>query len=364
MLNIQILGIGCKKSRALKANLLSALRAIPLEVTMEEVNAIEDIIKYQIAATPALLINQSIISEGYVPEVKELQLLLTQYNCSGMAMKNILVPTDFSPVAANAFQFALDVAKQQESEVTVLHVYHPFFDPDNPLAGKEDKSIEASAQKQLEAFIGENISPADHRDKSFDYKKIQKRVRFGFASDEITGNAENFDLVIMGTTGDGDWVEQIFGSVSSHVAQHAQCPVLLVPPGAKFKGFKTVVYASDHKPEDKILVQRVVGEMQLASDAVHFVHVKEKNDENFVIRNGKHELIPRTQEPPIDLTLAEITAENILSALNEYARIHQADLIIMSTTHRSFIENIFRRSLTKQMVLRAKTPILILHTNN
>lgn len=364
MLNIQLLGIGCKKSRALKANLLSALRAISVEAKMEEVNTIEDIIKYQIVATPALLINRSVVSEGYVPEVKELQSLLTQYNHSSMGIKNILVPTDFSTTAANAFQFALDVAKQQDSDVTILHIYHPFFDPENPLAGKGDKATEVSAQKQLEAFIGENMSPANHLDKAFDHKKLQKEVRFGFASDEITSYSGSFDLIIMGTTGDGDWVEQIFGSVSSHVGQHAQCPVLLVPPGSKYKGFKTVVYASDHKPEDKILVQRVVDEMQLSSNAVHFVHVKEKIDEDFVIRNGKHELIPRSQDPTIDLTLAEITADNILNGLNEYARIHKADLIIMSTTQRNFVENIFHRSLTKQMVLQAKTPILILHIND
>ncbi len=364
MIHIQILGIGCKKSRALKANLLAALRSLPVEASIEEVVKVEDIIKYQILATPALLINQHIVSEGYVPEVPELQFWLKNVDKPLLAMKKILVPTDFSHTAANAFHFALDMAKQYHGHLSLLHVYHPYFDPENPLAGKRDAASENAAKKRLEAFIGENISPANRKDKVIAHEKINKEVYFGFAADEIVNYSAKFDLVVMGTTGDGDWLERLFGSVSSHVAQHARCPVLLVPPKAKFKGFKTVVYASEHSVNDRALIRQIVDGMELAANAVHLVHVEKRSNEEYLLSNGKHELIPRVQKPLINVNLIEIKASNVLRALNEYAETHRSDLIIMNTAQRGFLENIFHRSLTKQMVLHATTPLLILHTSD
>lgn len=79
MLQIQILGIGCKKSRALKANVMAALDQFPLRVEVEEIVTVDDIVQYQIHSTPALLFNGIIISEGKVPEVTDIQGLLANF---------------------------------------------------------------------------------------------------------------------------------------------------------------------------------------------------------------------------------------------------------------------------------------------
>jgi hypothetical protein len=79
MLQIQILGIGCKKSRALKLNVMAALEQFPLPVEVEEIAAVNDIVQYQIHATPALLVNGLVISEENVPEVSEIKSLLANF---------------------------------------------------------------------------------------------------------------------------------------------------------------------------------------------------------------------------------------------------------------------------------------------
>ena len=38
-------------------------------------------------------------------------------------MQTILVPTDFSDNAKNAYQFAVKVAEKQEADLTLLHVF-------------------------------------------------------------------------------------------------------------------------------------------------------------------------------------------------------------------------------------------------
>ncbi len=364
MIRIQILGIGCKKSRALKANVLEALRTLPLEASLEEVTKVEDIVRYQILTTPALLINGEVMSEGYVPEVPELLFWFKHLEKPVTPMKNILLPTDFSDTAANAFRFAKQLAKQYNSHLTVLHIYHPYFDPENPLAGNKDSlKPEEAAQLQLEVFVGEHYSPANAEEPSLRHEQVRKVVRFGFAADEIVKCSEQFDLIVMGTTGDGDWLETVFGSVSSHVAQHARCPVLLIPPGARYNGFKTVVYASDRKSDDRVLIRQIVEDLALPADAVQLVHVQQQADEEYLVSNGRHELIPRNQQPLINVNLIEIKSNSVLKALNEYAENSKADLIIMNPGQRSFLEKTFHLSLTKRMVLKAIRPILVLHTN-
>lgn len=79
MLHIQILGIGCRKSKALKSNLLEAMNDIHLMVDIEEVDNVHDIVQYSVQRIPALLINGCPIVEGRIPEVTELQQVLSSF---------------------------------------------------------------------------------------------------------------------------------------------------------------------------------------------------------------------------------------------------------------------------------------------
>ncbi len=366
MLTIQILGIGCKKSRALKANLQAALEMFSGEVSVEEIMAVEDIIRYPISATPALLIGETVVSEGYVPAVRELQNILAGHYRSDITMKNILIPTDFSNTAANAFQFGMQLTSGRESDITVMHVYHPYFDPDNPLDGSSHAEQEAATMKRMEVFLGENTSPSTPQGQNLDTEqvKLHKKISFGFAAEEVVEQSGNYDLLIMGTTGDGDLIEQLFGSVSSYVAQYANCPVLLIPPDASFKGFSTVVYATDNKAIDKAVFQRIKQDMGLEKAEVHFVNVRRQSEQEFVFTTIKQERIPNSEQAEMELTNAEIISDNVLKALNEYAEVHRVDLLIMRTQQRSFLEKMFHPSLTKQMILHAKMPILVLHSKD
>ena len=41
---------------------------------------------------------------------------------------------------------------------------------------------------------------------------------------------QTFDMIVLGSRGAGGFTRLMMGSVSSQVAQHAHCPVLIVPP--------------------------------------------------------------------------------------------------------------------------------------
>ena len=51
----------------------------------------------------------------------------------------------------------------------------------------------------------------------------------GLPVDELVKASEGADMIVLGRRGMGGFVRLLMGSVSSQVAQHAQCPVLIVP---------------------------------------------------------------------------------------------------------------------------------------
>ncbi|MFN7119744.1 MAG: MTH895/ArsE family thioredoxin-like protein [Saprospiraceae bacterium] len=361
MLRIQILGIGCKKSRALKANVMEALDHIPLNVWVEEIAAIDDIMQYQIHSTPALIIDDTIVIEGEVPSVDDLEHLLEHYQNQTPTLRNMLVPTDFSPTAANAFRFATAMAKGKSCEVTLLHVYHPHYDSANPYPMVLSDDLHAQKQWQVDRFAEENYLANGNGTNKI---SVKIDLSLGFAADEIIRYSQENDLIVIGTTGDGNWLEHIFGSVSSQVARYAQCPVLLVPPGVTYKGFHTIVYASDSEVVDNSKLRRLVDWLDIPQAEVHAVHVEKSYSEEYRMKRTEPQLASMVQPSNLNLTLTEVAATDTLKALNTYANERNADLLVMSTAKRSLLENFFHRSLTKQMVLKAQMPILILHGKN
>lgn len=359
MLRIQILGIGCKKSRALKANVKMALDHMAMHASVEEVMSVEDIMQYQVLSTPALLVNGDIISEGDVLDVEELEHVLEHYQ--GHSLQDMLVPTDFSDTAANAFRFALAMTKEKDNKINLLHIYHPHYDSATPYAMALSADLHAQKQWQVNQFVQENYTANGN---SWGKVKLGEEVSVGFASDEIIRRSKNADIIVMGTTGDGNWLETIFGSVSSQVARYAQCPVLLIPPDVRFHGFDRVVYASDSEVVDNSTLRWLVEWLSIPQADIHAVHVEKSYSEEYRMKRMEPQLVSMVQPTHLNLTLTEVASTDTLKALNTYATSREADLLVMNTSKRSLLENFFHRSLTKKMVLQAQMPILVLHNKH
>jgi nucleotide-binding universal stress UspA family protein len=52
----------------------------------------------------------------------------------------------------------------------------------------------------------------------------------GFPVEELIKAASDADMIVLGSRGAGGFTRLLMGSVASQVAQHAHCPVLIVPP--------------------------------------------------------------------------------------------------------------------------------------
>ncbi len=74
---IKILGTGCPKCKRTTALVEEVVKETGVEATIEKVEDIMQIMKYNVMSTPAVVINDEIVVKGRVPSVKEITDLLT-----------------------------------------------------------------------------------------------------------------------------------------------------------------------------------------------------------------------------------------------------------------------------------------------
>ena len=72
MKKIQVLGIGCPKCKKLTANAEEAVKNAGVEATIEKVEKLADILKFNVMLTPALVVDGKVKSSGKVLSVEEI----------------------------------------------------------------------------------------------------------------------------------------------------------------------------------------------------------------------------------------------------------------------------------------------------
>ncbi|MBK9016622.1 MAG: universal stress protein [Saprospiraceae bacterium] len=368
MTTIQILGVeGSTQTHQLRANLIEALASLGMKAVVENVSEMDRLMQYHITGIPAMAVDGTVVLQKIVPPTEDLKILLNAFVKKAFkqfAMKIILVPTDFSPAAKGAFQFALDLAELQGGKVEAVHIYHPEFDPESNWLNNSFLEGVGFAKERLAAFVEEELNAAavGHVATAVE---VKQEVITGFAVDEILdlSKRKDVEMIVMGSTGERGFLEKMFGSVSTNVTQRAECPVMLVPQGVQFHGFKHIMYASNYEAAERPTLHKLVDVANAFNADIHFVHVDEEGDSNTYqeIENRLFSVLFNGSEPSFAFNLTKIEGQSVVDGLNDYAIKHNIDLVVMVCPHRKFWEQLFHKSMTKAMTLNTKLPILVLH---
>ena len=76
MKKLQILGTGCPKCQKLAENAESAAKALGIEYTIEKVTDINEIMKFGVMLTPALVVDGEVKVVGKAPEAEAIKAML------------------------------------------------------------------------------------------------------------------------------------------------------------------------------------------------------------------------------------------------------------------------------------------------
>lgn len=78
-MEIKILGAGCSKCKTLEKLTREVVAQNGIQATITKVEDIQDIMKYNIMATPALVVNEKVEIRGRVPTKAEIIEILFKY---------------------------------------------------------------------------------------------------------------------------------------------------------------------------------------------------------------------------------------------------------------------------------------------
>jgi len=135
--------------------------------------------------------------------------------------KKILIPVDGSAGSSLVVEHCLELLQNIRADrVTLLHLA---FMPGQlqSYSGKMGRSY-AEIKEQLEKHGEEILGKAAER---FAEKNVPAVVETKLMWEAREGG---YDLIIMGSRGMGGLESLLMGSVSNHVAHHAECTVMLV----------------------------------------------------------------------------------------------------------------------------------------
>lgn len=142
-----------------------------------------------------------------------------------MAFKRILIAVDGSPGAESATRLGGELAVGHEAEVLVVHAV-----PLPPIVPGVDQAISDESINYLEegaeAAVGSAVAILEDMG-----VKSEPIIKPGAPADIILDTAEdrNVDVIVVGHRGYGAMRRLIMGSVSSKLAHHARCALLLAP---------------------------------------------------------------------------------------------------------------------------------------
>jgi nucleotide-binding universal stress UspA family protein len=147
-------------------------------------------------------------------------------NVIPMAVRTILVPTDFSDSANAALDWAKDLAAALEARIVLLHVVDLQYQMmpsgllvvPTPIPGSIVRRAKTQAGAALDAVAAK--VPAVER----------RLIRQGHARDVTLAVADEVraDVIVMGTHGRRGVEHFFIGSVAEYVVRHARVPVMTV----------------------------------------------------------------------------------------------------------------------------------------
>ncbi len=141
--------------------------------------------------------------------------------------KHLLVPLDGSKFGEKALEYALSLAQQYQSKITLLHVVHDQWAGE--MRAESPQLDELTQQKESnQSYIYLNTKEKQLQEKGYNVSAI---IKSGEPIDRAIldmAEAEEVDTIVMSSHGFTGLKRLMFGNTAEKILSHATVPVLLI----------------------------------------------------------------------------------------------------------------------------------------
>ena len=276
-------------------------------------------------------------------------------------MKKILVPTDFSLNANKALDFAVQIAKQANAEIHLIHacdLIDTIFKDNQAMYKEYNQTISDKANENL-SLLKKSIE---------DTEKLSVHIKLyrGNVTDTVLQASEEHqaDLVIMGTLGETRLQEKIFGSITAGIIGKTNIPVMAVPLLSEWDTPKKILLMVNNSDEQPDMARPVFELAELFNAMVHvaiFTDVDSAEAIDYLKdKRGvtSYEEKLKIKYKNINIKSVHLDGHRFQETIEEYVLEQRIDFVAMITHKRTFLKSIFNRSMTKKMSYHTRIPLL------
>ncbi len=272
---------------------------------------------------------------------------------------NLLVPTDFSPCADHALGYASLLARRTAHDIRLVHVYSPVDLANTAMIDFVEREME-EAKKE----IGDKLNTLCQEIAERNNIVCSHAVRVGSLTENILlETAESgADLIVMGTEGASGLTKLFFGSRTNSVIENSDYPVLAVPPQTPLSLPKKIVFATNFFDSDLDTLKQLLDFVKPWKPEIYLLHVSHDNmrSERDYIESFSKTVMKETNYKQMYYYV--LPHENDERGIELFIKSVGAEMLVLSTRKRSFVERIFNASLTKKIAYHLPVPLLAYHT--
>ena len=268
-------------------------------------------------------------------------------------MKTILIATDFSAASGNASLYGTELAKALKAKIILFNAYKV----PQP-GGALDVSISRyDIMMQTDKRL---LDEADFLDPKREI--IEIICDEGVAEDVIVNiaNEKKVDFIIAGMKGSGNSLKKIFGSTATSLIKISNIPVIVVPEKAAFSIPKIILYATDMTPGSDIEhMEQIKPITDTFESKVYLVKVvKDEHEREFEQLHTPGTV--KEELKKLNVSLQYPVDTDIRHALNEFISEHHVDILVMMPHKHDWLERLFRKSETKDMLFHTHVPVIVI----
>ncbi len=280
-----------------------------------------------------------------------------------LAIKNILLTTDFSAASKAAIPHAAHLARRYDSQLFLLHVVPPLIYPEIPLGNGPYEVQHGGVDEQL---LQEMIQYVDVPD-----NKKESVLRGGYfwevARQVIT--ERHVDMVVIGTHGAGGLTRLLIGSAAEQVFRNSPCPVMTIgphvsPETAYHKA--RIMFVTDYESHSEHALNYALGLANDHRSQLIMMHVVNEPS-TIPLDRAEHltgpserrlkAMIPPASTPELPPTFVVKIGDPATEIVRE-AKAQDADLIVMGAKRASGMAAHMPFNIGHKVVSNAHCPVL------
>jgi nucleotide-binding universal stress UspA family protein len=260
-------------------------------------------------------------------------------------MKQIIIPVDLSKNSKEALRYAVHLGVMAKASVTIVHCFSLLH------KAVIHTTRKGYIEKDPDKWIQKRILKINKKqpELNVDYKIIKGDVIDSLRRLVDTTGA---DLVVMGCQGTNENMDTFLGSTAGAMVKTTNIPVLLIPPGFRFKGIQRVVFAAKNPfVKNMMTLDPIISIKELFTPHVQLLHLGEGTEPTPVGSISILQLIH-------DIT--RYGNDNFNESIHEYLTQYHADLLCVIRRKRGFLEKTLGPTRTPIEKFNSPIPVLVL----